>query len=115
MLEQPATALLGLRGLFVEAMRVGDHAAALDLAERARRLRPLLPWAVEGVLELELRAGRWEEARDTLADAARRHIVPNERARRHRSAILVRAGAAPPSAAANCAPAASLAAQAARR
>lgn len=89
MLEQPATALLGLRGLFVEAMRVGDHAAALDFAERARRLRPVLPWAVEGVLELQLRAGRWEEARDTLADAARRHIVPNERARRHRSAILI--------------------------
>jgi HemY protein len=89
MLEQPETALLGLRGLFVEAMRAGDHAAALDFAERARRLRPLLPWAVEGVLELQLRAGRWEEARDTLADAARRHIVPNERARRHRSAILI--------------------------
>ncbi|MGH7094048.1 MAG: heme biosynthesis protein HemY, partial [Stellaceae bacterium] len=48
-----------------------------------------LPWAVEGVLALQLRLGRWEEARDTLAEAARRRIVPPERSRRQRSAILV--------------------------
>ncbi|HEY1796290.1 MAG TPA: heme biosynthesis HemY N-terminal domain-containing protein [Stellaceae bacterium] len=89
MLERPETALLALRGLYTEAMRAGDEAAALDLAERARRLRPQLPWAVEGVLGLQLRAGRWIEARDTLADAAHRQIVPAERVRRHRSAILV--------------------------
>ncbi len=89
MLERPETALLGLRGLYTEAIKAGDDTAALDLAERARRLRPQLPWAVEGVLELQIRAGRWTEARDTLADAAHRRIVPLERARRHRSAILV--------------------------
>jgi HemY protein len=89
MLERPETVLLGLRGLFTEAVRAGDDTAALALAERARRLRPQLPWAVEGVLELQIRAGRWAEARDTLADAAHRQIVPPERARRHRSAILV--------------------------
>lgn len=88
MLERPETVLLGLRGLYTEARSAGD-AAALDLAERARRLRPQLPWAVEAVLELQIRAGRWTEARDTLADAAHRRIVPPERARRHRSAILV--------------------------
>lgn len=89
MLERPETALLGLRGLYVEAMRAGDAAAALELAERARRLRPQLPWAAEAVLDLQIRAGRWSEARDTLADAAHRRIVPPERARRHRSAILI--------------------------
>jgi HemY protein len=89
MLERPETAVLALRGLYAEALRAGDEAAALALAERARRLRPQLPWAVEGVLELQIRAGRWTEARDTLADAAHRRIVPPERARRHRSAILV--------------------------
>src|SRR5581483_2132298 len=89
MLERPETALLGLRGLYAEAIRAGDQTAALDLAERARRLRPQLPWAVEAVLELQIRAGHWTEARDTLADAAHRGIVPPERARRHRSAILV--------------------------
>jgi HemY protein len=89
MLERPETALLGLRGLYGEAMRAGDEAAALDLAGRARRLRPQLPWAVEGVLDLQIRSGRWTEARDTLADAAHRQIVPPERARRHRSTILV--------------------------
>lgn len=89
MLERPETALLGLRGLYLEARQAGDAAAALDLAQRARRLRPQLPWAAEAVLELQMRAGHWDEARDTLADAAHRQIVPLERARRHRSAILV--------------------------
>jgi HemY protein len=89
MLDRPETALLALRGLYAEAMRAGDEAAALDLAERARRLRPQLPWAVEGVLALQIRAGHWTEARDTLADAAHRQIVVPERARRHRSAILI--------------------------
>jgi len=89
MLERPETALLGLRGLYLGALDAGDDAAALDFAERARHLRPQLPWAVEGVLELQLRGGRWDEARDTLAEAARRQIVTPERARRHRAAILV--------------------------
>ncbi|HVC50734.1 MAG TPA: heme biosynthesis HemY N-terminal domain-containing protein [Stellaceae bacterium] len=89
LVDRPETMLLGLRGLYIEAMRTGDRAAALDLALRAHRLRPNLAWAVEGVLALQLRLGRWEEARDTLAEAARRRVVPPERARRQRSAILV--------------------------
>ncbi len=89
MLERPETELLGLRGLCAEAMHAGDVPAALDFAERARRLRPQLAWAVETVLTLQLRAARWEEARDTLADAERRHLVPPDRMRRHRSAILI--------------------------
>src|SRR5581483_8746484 len=94
MLDRPATAVIGLRGLFAEAVQQGDHAAALGYAERARRLRASARWAVEGALALQLRAGRWEEARDSLTDAARLGIVPPERARHHRAVILVELAAA---------------------
>src|SRR5581483_10345239 len=80
MLDRPATAVIGLRGLFAEAVQQGDHAAAR--------------WAVEGALALQLRAGRWEEARDSLTDAARLGIVPPARARHHRAVILVELAAA---------------------
>lgn len=94
MLDRPATAVIGLRGLFAEAVQQGDHAAALGYAERARRLRASARWAVEGALALQLRAGRWEEARDSLTDAARLGIVPPARARHHRAVILVELAAA---------------------
>ncbi len=89
MLERPETALLGLRGLVADALRAGDPGTALSLAEQAHGLRPDLPWAIETVLALRLRAARWEAAQQSLADAARHHIVPPERARHHRGVILV--------------------------
>ena len=89
MLDRPETLLFGLRGLYVDAIRAGDDAAALTLAERARRLRPDLAWAIEAVLALQLRTERWDAARDTLADAARRHVIPPERARHHRGTLLL--------------------------
>src|SRR5437763_2727756 len=40
LLERPETAFLGLRGLIGQALRAGDDDAALELARRARLLRP---------------------------------------------------------------------------
>ena len=44
MLERPETEFLGLRGLLTKALREGDEATALRLAERAHTLRPKTPW-----------------------------------------------------------------------
>lgn len=89
MLDQPATRMIGLRGLFDDAVQQGDRAAALEFARQARRLQPRARWAIEGALALELRAGLWEEARVTLAEAERQGIVSAERARHQRGAILI--------------------------
>ena len=44
MLQRSETEFLGLRGLLAQAVRKGDRAKALALAERARKLRPNTPW-----------------------------------------------------------------------
>jgi HemY protein len=88
MLERPETEFLGLRELIAEAVREGDAATALHLAERARKLRPTTPWVIERLFELQVRERRWEAARDTLAEAEKRHVVPRVRAGHHRGVIL---------------------------
>jgi len=87
MLDRPETEFLGLRGLLNQALRVGDRGTALHLTERAATLRPGTAWVVESLFDLEAREGRWEAARDTLAQAVKRRIVPRERARHHRGVI----------------------------
>ncbi|HEY1257998.1 MAG TPA: heme biosynthesis HemY N-terminal domain-containing protein [Stellaceae bacterium] len=88
MLDRPETELLGLRGLLDQALREGDHGAALRLAERAKALRPNARWTAPTLFELEAREGRWQAALATLGDAAKRRLVPGERARHHRGVIL---------------------------
>jgi len=88
MLERPETEFLGLRGLLNQALREGDRSNALRFASRAMALRPGTRWAVLGRFDLEAREGRWEAARETLAKAAKRRLVPAEQARHHRGVIL---------------------------
>ncbi len=88
MLERPETEFLGLRGLVNQALRVDDHGTALRLAERAMALRPGTQWAALSRFALEARAGHWEAARETLAHAEKRRLIPPERARHHRGVIL---------------------------
>ncbi len=88
MLARPETEFLGLRGLLNHALRTGDRDTARRLAERARMLRPNAGWATLSLLDLEAREGRWEAARDTLAQAVKHRLVPAERARHHRGVIL---------------------------
>jgi HemY protein len=88
LLERRDTEFLGLRGLIGQAVRVGDEAAALPLAERARALRPEAPWLADQVLRLQAGAGDWEGARDTLSMAARRGALPTETERHARGVVL---------------------------
>jgi HemY protein len=88
MLERPETEFLGLRGLFNQAMREGDRSGALRLVERAMVLRPRTGWVALSRFDLETRAGRWEAARETLAQAAKRRLFPPDQARHHRGVIL---------------------------
>jgi HemY protein len=88
MLERPETEFLGLRGLFNQAMREGDRSGALRLVERAMALRPRTQWVALSRFDLETREGRWEAARETLTQAAKRRLFPPEQARHHRGVIL---------------------------
>ncbi|MFM2279465.1 MAG: hypothetical protein RLZZ444_1696 [Pseudomonadota bacterium] len=62
MAEDPETRELGLRGLYLEAMRLGAHEAARHYAEKAVEKAPHLPWAAEATLEYRVQAGRFDDA-----------------------------------------------------
>mgnify|MGYP001080580270 CR=1 FL=1 len=83
MLDDPEMRLLGLRGLYLEAERLGDRAAARHYAGRAAGLAPQLGWAADATLEEKAERGDWDGAL-ALVDAQKsarqveRHVA-NER------------------------------------
>lgn len=88
MTERAETRLLGLRGLFVEAERRGDHEAARRLAEEAARAAPALPWAGQAVFEFRCAEGDWARALDVLDRNLRAGLVSRPVYRRQRAVLL---------------------------
>lgn len=88
MLGSKETEQLGLRGLFLEAEREGEHEAARQFAERALRLNPQLGWPVDALFELQCRTADWPAALDTLAAGKRNGHFEKPVADRRRAVIL---------------------------
>ena len=92
MLDDPETHLLGVRGLFLEAKRSNDNAAAQALAEQAVKSDPKLAWGVNALFDLQARAGDFEGALDTLAIARQNgHVEPDVAVRRRAALLTVEA------------------------
>jgi len=92
MLDDPETHLLGVRGLFLEAKRSNDNAAAQALADQAVKSDPKLGWGVNALFDLQARAGDFKGALDTLAIARQNgHVEPDVAVRRR--AVLLTAEA----------------------
>ncbi len=89
MLEKPDTEFLGLRGLITQALKAGRHDEALDLARRARGLRPQTAWVQTTLFELETRTGDWRAAQETLRQAGRIGALPPATVRRHEAAVAL--------------------------
>lgn len=62
MVADPETRQLGLRGLYLEANRLGAYEAARQYAERAAEEAPYLPWAATATLEYRCQTSNWDEA-----------------------------------------------------
>lgn len=88
MLASPETEQLGLRGLFLEAEREGEHEAARQFAERALQRNAKLGWPVESLFELQCRAQDWPAALHTLEIARRQHVIEKAPAARRRAVLL---------------------------
>src|SRR3989304_1947268 len=88
MLERPETSFLGLRGLLTQALRGGDDAEALRLADRAHRERPKAARGATTLLALHLRAGDWAGAEGTLRRAAKLKAIAPATAQRRRAVLL---------------------------
>lgn len=86
--ENPATELLGLRGLIAQARQAGDTARALELARRAREVRIETPWVLETLFDLQVRTRLWEEAQATLEERIRRRQVEGDAGQRLKAAVF---------------------------
>jgi HemY protein len=88
MAEDPETRELGLRGLYMEARRLGANEAARQYAETAVEHAPYLPWAAEATLEYRCQAGRWEDAIRLLDQQKIANVIDKKQADRWKAVLL---------------------------
>jgi HemY protein len=82
------TKLLGLRGLFIEAQRRDEKAAARGYAEEAAKLTPSPGWAGKAVLDMRCAAGDWAGALSALERNMRAGLIERSLYRRQRAVLL---------------------------
>jgi HemY protein len=82
------TKLIGLHGLFVEAQRRDDSAAARLYAEEAARVAPSLAWASGAVLEFRCASGDWTGALEALERNLQHDLITRPAYRRQRAVLL---------------------------
>jgi len=88
MLEDPELRIFGLRGLYMEAKRLGDREAAKHYAEKAAELAPQLRWAGTAALELKTAAGDWDGAIRLLESQKKAKQLEPEEIKRKRAVLL---------------------------
>jgi len=88
MMDEDETRVLGLRGLFVEARRRGDAAAAHEYATEAVRLAPAAAWASDAVLEARCAERDWRGALDSIERRTSLGLLDKATAKRHRAVLL---------------------------
>ena len=88
MAERDDTKVLGLHGLFVEARRRNDPAAALFYAEEAAKEAAVPPWAGQAVLEFRCIAGDWSAALVRLERNMKSGLIDKTAYRRQRAVLL---------------------------
>ena len=92
MLDDPETRLLGLRGLYLEAERLGDRTAARHYAASAAEAAPQLGWAADVTLEEKAEGREWDEAL-RLVEAQKSTVQIEREAAARRRAVLLTAKA----------------------
>lgn len=92
MLNEPETRLLGLRGLYVEAQRSGEHEAARHYAEQAAKAAPSLAWAGNALFEDQAAKGEWTAALSTLGSNLHAKLIERGTAHRLRAVLLTARG-----------------------
>ncbi|MGH7002527.1 MAG: heme biosynthesis protein HemY [Alphaproteobacteria bacterium] len=88
MLDDPETRLLGLRGLYLEAQRLGARDASRHYAEQAALLAPNVEWAASAALGQKTTHGDWDGALLLLEKQKATGQIDKEKARRERAVIL---------------------------
>ncbi|ASY70806.1 HemY protein [Sinorhizobium fredii CCBAU 83666] len=88
MADDPETRELGLRGLYLEAKRLGANEAARQYAERAAEKAPHLSWATLATLDQRSQAGQWDEAIRLLDQSRTANVLDKKEANRKKAVLL---------------------------
>jgi HemY protein len=88
MLDDPEMRLLGLRGLYLEAERLGDRVAARHYASRAAETAPQLAWASNATLEERAAEGDWDAALHLVETQKSTKQIDRATADRRRAVLL---------------------------
>ncbi len=88
MAERADTRLLGLRGLFIEAQRADDPAAAVTIAEEALKHSPSSIWASQAALGFRCAGGDWAGALAILDNNLSSGLIDKALYRRQRGVLL---------------------------
>lgn len=88
---EPESAVLGYRGLIMEARRAQNWAEMERLIEKLHRLKPETPWLNLVRFELLTRQENWDDANSALAQVASARLLEPGRAKACRAALLVAA------------------------
>ncbi|MGF9565740.1 heme biosynthesis protein HemY [Neorhizobium sp. JUb45] len=88
MSQDPETREIGLRGLYMEARRLGADEAARQYAESAAENAPYLPWAAQATLEYRCQAGRWDDAIRLLDQQRIAGVIERDKADRWKAVLL---------------------------
>lgn len=88
MLDDPKTQLLGLRGLYLDAVGDDDEEAARHYAQQAAALAPALPWAGEAQFEDQVQNSEWAAARSALERNLQSKIITKIQRNRLRAVLL---------------------------
>ncbi len=88
LVEDPETRLLGLRGLYLEAQRLGEREAARHYAEQAAETAPQLTWASNAAIETRTAAGDWNGALALVESQVSAKQVTKQEAKHRRTVLL---------------------------
>ncbi len=88
MANREDTKALGLHGLFMEAQRRGDLAAAQFYAEEATKAAPVPEWAGDAALAFRCAASDWSGALDRLDRNMKSGLIDKAAHRRQRAVLL---------------------------
>lgn len=88
MADKPDTAVLGLRGLYLEAKRLGAGEAARQYAMKAADQAPHLSWASDAAIEYCAQDANWDDAIRRLEKQRTAGVISNEDAKRKKAILL---------------------------
>jgi len=88
---EPDSAVLGYRGLIMDAWRSSDWVEVSKLTEKLRRFKPETPWLNLIQFEISARKQHWQEASAALAKVSTAQLLDPARSKQYQAALLVAA------------------------